>query len=77
VCCGGVLVLVSPGLDPAYSPAMAAQEALSRTPDVTCDTIDQTISVPWWARTSCLVTCLVAASTRPDPCRRCALWLSA
>jgi hypothetical protein len=28
--CGGVvLVLVSPGLDPAYSPAVAAQEALS------------------------------------------------
>ena len=29
VCCGVVLVLVSPGLDPAYSPAVAAQEALS------------------------------------------------
>ena len=35
VCCGGVLVLVSPGLDPADSPAVAAPEALSRTPDVT------------------------------------------
>lgn len=29
VCCGVVLVLVSPGLDPAYSPAVVAQEALS------------------------------------------------
>lgn len=29
VCCGVVLVLVSPGLAPAYSPAVVAQEALS------------------------------------------------
>lgn len=29
VCCGVVLVLVPPGLDPAYGPAVAAQEALS------------------------------------------------
>ena len=28
-CCGVVLVLVSPGLDPDYSPAVVAQEALS------------------------------------------------
>src|SRR3954454_5593171 len=62
-CCGVDLVLVSPGLDPAYSPAVVAQEALStrcsqtflplpdpvcapdeQNPDVTHDTIDQTIS---------------------------------
>lgn len=30
MCCGVVLVLVSPGLDPGYSPAVAAQEALVR-----------------------------------------------
>lgn len=29
VCCGVVLVLVSPGLAPAHSPAVVAQEALS------------------------------------------------
>src|SRR5918997_3760571 len=81
VCCGVVLVLVSPGLDPAYSTAVAAQVAVSTrcsqaflplpdpvcTPDqensnVTYDTIDQTICVPWWARTSRLVTCLVAVN---------------
>lgn len=27
-CCGVVLVLVSPGVDPAYSPAVVAQGAL-------------------------------------------------
>jgi hypothetical protein len=32
VCWGVVLVLVSPGLDPAYGPAVAAQEALSLDP---------------------------------------------
>ena len=66
MCCGGVLVLVSPGLDPAYSPAVGAQEALSRTTNVTYDAIDQTICVPWWARTSRLVTSLVAASDSPQ-----------
>lgn len=29
MCCGVVLVLVSPGVDPAYSPAVVAQGALS------------------------------------------------
>jgi hypothetical protein len=70
-CCGVVLVLGAPGLDPAYSPAVVAQEALSTRcsqaflplPDPVCtpdeqnpgchyDTIDQTICVPWRARTS-------------------------
>ena len=92
-CCGVVLVLVAPGLDPADSPAVVAQEELStvrgvlkrfcrclircvhrisRTPDVTYDTIDQTICVPWRARTSRLVTCLVAVNVW-CPCLFCLL----
>jgi hypothetical protein len=35
---------------------------MSRTSDVTYDTIDQAICVPWWARPSRLVTCLVAVN---------------
>ena len=35
-CCGVVLVLVSPGLDLAYSPAVATQEALSTRGSQAC-----------------------------------------
>jgi hypothetical protein len=45
---------------------------MSRTPDVTYDTIDQTICVPWWARTSRLVTCLVTVNVW-CPCLFCLL----
>jgi hypothetical protein len=53
-CCGVVLVLVAPGLDPAYSPAVVAQEALSTRcsqaflplPDPVCTPDEQNSDLP-------------------------------
>jgi hypothetical protein len=54
-CCGVVLVLVSPGLDLAYGPAVVAQEALSTRcsqaflllPDPVCTPDEQKLDVTY------------------------------